>query len=221
MFLTWRDSLDGVALKSFKMVVTEHTTVQDLVAHFEKKGLINYTEFLHLSAILSSLSVADTALANVYRVEMLYHEPVAVKCVKHTTPYKRLKRAARELSCWTSYKHEHILPLFGFAIVGEDLAMVSPWMQNGCITEYVTRHPSCDRLSLCTQLTRAIAYLHECGVVHGDIKGPNVLISDEGKVQVTDFGVSIVDHQEIEFSATSVGGGTQRWQASMRPNKYE
>ncbi|CAE6454493.1 unnamed protein product [Rhizoctonia solani] len=220
MFLTARDFSDGIAFKSPRLMVREHTTVQDLVAHFEKQGLINYTEFLHPSVILSSVSVADTALANVYRVEMLYHEPVAVKRVKHTTPYKRLKRAARELSCWTSHKHEHILPLFGFAVVGVDLAMVSPWMRNGCITEYVTGHPSCDRLSLCTQLTRAIAYLHEHDVVHGDIKGPNVLISDEGNVQVTDFGVSIAEHQDIEFSVTSVGGGTQRWQASMSYNNY-
>jgi serine/threonine protein kinase len=42
---------------------------------------------------------------------------------------------------------------------------------------------------------------------------PNVLISDEGDVQVTDFGVSIMDHREIEFSVTSTGAGTQRWQA--------
>ncbi|KAG8685858.1 hypothetical protein FRC11_009930, partial [Ceratobasidium sp. 423] len=188
-------------------------TVQDLVEHFEKRGLMNYTEFLHPSVITTSVSVADTALANVYRVDTLYHVPVAVKCVKHTTPYKRLKRAARELSCWTSYQHEHILPLYGFAVIGEDIAMVSPWMRNGCVTEYVTRQPSCNHLSLCTQLAEAIAYLHEHDVVHGDIKGPNVLISDYGKVQVTDFGVSIADHQEIEFSATSVGGGTQRWQA--------
>ncbi|CAE6352779.1 unnamed protein product [Rhizoctonia solani] len=138
---------------------------------------------------------------------------MAIKCVKHTTPHKRLKRAARELNCWSSHKHKNILPLFGFAVVEGNLAMVSPWMKNGCITEYVTRSPDCDRLKLCAQLAGAIAYLHEQNVIHGDIKGPNVLISDEGDVQVTDFGVSIMDHREIEFSVTSTGAGTQRWQA--------
>ncbi|KAJ1304031.1 hypothetical protein OPQ81_008439 [Rhizoctonia solani] len=58
--------------------------------------------------------------------------------------------------------------------------------------------------------------LHTCThKVHGDIKGPNVLISDAGTVQVTEFGVSIVDHREIEFSVTSGGRGTHRWQASI------
>ncbi|CAE6508013.1 unnamed protein product [Rhizoctonia solani] len=212
-------SPDGVAPKPLRLVVREDTTVQDLVAHFEKQGLINYTGFLDPSVIVSSILAADTALANVYRVEMYYHVPVAVKCVKHITPYKRLKRAARELDCWLSHQHDNVLPLFGFAVIGEDLAMISPWMNNGCVTDYVASHPTCDRHGLCTQLAQAIAYLHEYNVVHGDIKGPNVLISDRGTVQVTDFGVSIVDHQEIEFSITASGRGTQRWQESGLPYK--
>ncbi|CAE6496322.1 unnamed protein product [Rhizoctonia solani] len=209
-------SSNGVQFKSPRLVVREDTSIQNLVSYFEQRGLMNYTEILHPASIVTAASVADTALANVYRVELLHHKPIAVKCAKHNTPYKKLKRAARELSCWPSYSHENILPLIGFAVLGGDLAMISPWMNNGCITDYISRNPNCNRLRLCTQLARAIAYLHEQNMVHGDIKGPNVLVSDEGDVQVTDFGVSITDHQEIEFSTTSAGGGTQRWQASSR-----
>ncbi|KDN33572.1 hypothetical protein RSAG8_13335, partial [Rhizoctonia solani AG-8 WAC10335] len=205
--------VDGVALIPPRLVVREDTSVQDLVSHFEQRGLANYTETIYSGSMVTIVSVADTALANVYRVELPDYRPIAVKCVKHNTPYKRLKRAARELDCWSSYKHENILPVFGFAMVGADLAMVSPWMSNGCITDYVAKYLTCDRLILCVQLAKAIAYLHENNVVHGDIKGPNVLVSDTGAIQITDFGVSIMDHQEIEFSATSSGRGTQRWQA--------
>ncbi|KAH7325192.1 kinase-like domain-containing protein [Rhizoctonia solani] len=204
---------NGVQFKSPRLVVREETSIHDLVLHFEQRGLMNYTEILHPASIVTAALVADTALANVYRVELLHHKPIAVKSVKHNTPYKRLKRAARELSCWSSYSHENILPLIGFAVLGGDLAMISPWMSGGCITDFIATNPNCNRLGLCTQLARAIAYLHEENMVHGDIKGPNVLVSDEGIVQVTDFGVSITDHQEIEFSTTSAGGGTQRWQA--------
>ncbi|EUC55843.1 tyrosine kinase domain protein [Rhizoctonia solani AG-3 Rhs1AP] len=207
----------------------------DLVSHFEQRGLTNYTELFHPNNIITVASIADTALANVYRAELLHHEPVAIKCVKHQTPYKKLKeqRAARELSCWSSYTHDNILSLLGFAVVGEEIAMVSPWMINGCVTDYVTHNPDCNRLELCSQLARAIAYIHAHDVVHGDIKSvcsyglghtgaitslptlqPNVLVSDSGIVKVTDFGVSIMDHQEIEFSVTSSGRGTERWQAS-------
>ncbi|KAH7333808.1 kinase-like domain-containing protein [Rhizoctonia solani] len=90
--------------------------------------------------------------------------------------------------------------------------MISQWMNNGCVTEYVVKNPGCDRLKLCVQLACAIAFLHTHNVVHGDIKGRNVLVSDTGTIMVTDFGVSMMDHQEIEFTATKSRGGTLRWQ---------
>ncbi|KAH7333806.1 kinase-like domain-containing protein [Rhizoctonia solani] len=198
---------------SLRLVVTKDTRIQDLVAYFEKRGLTDFTSVLLSNNITSTMPFADTALANVYKTSLPNQQYIAVKCVKHVTPYKKLKRAARELSCWLSHKHENILPVLGFAVVRGDLAMVSPWMSNGCVTDYVTTNPGCDRVVLCSQLARAIAYLHEHNVVHGDIKGANVLVSDSGTVKITDFGVSIMDHKEVEFSATSTSRGTQRWQA--------
>ncbi|ELU39093.1 protein tyrosine kinase domain-containing protein [Rhizoctonia solani AG-1 IA] len=175
-------------------------TVLDLVGYFEKYDLVNYTDLLHQHHIETAMPFADGALANIYKVKVSRTRYLAVKCVKHETPYKKLKRAARELSCWSSYKHKNILPILGFAIVKGDLAMVSRWMKNGYVTEYVVNNPNCDRSGL------ASANLTEP-------TWPNVLISDNGVVQITDFGVSVMDHQEIKFSSTSSRGGTQRWLA--------
>ncbi|CAE6460782.1 unnamed protein product [Rhizoctonia solani] len=203
--------VDAVALR---LVMTEDTRIHDLVAYFKKRDLTDYTDSLTSTNIMTATPFADTALANVYKIVLSNQQCIAVKCVKHITPHKKLKRAARELSCWLSHKHENILPVLGFAVVKGDLAMISPWMSNGCVTEYVAVNSSCNRVVLCTQLARAIAYLHDHNVVHGDIKGPNVLISESGTVKITDFGVSIMEHKEVEFSATSSSRGTQRWQAS-------
>ncbi|CAE7195553.1 unnamed protein product, partial [Rhizoctonia solani] len=173
---------------ALRLVVTENTCIQDLVSYFEKRNLTNYTDVLMSTSIVTSMPFADTALANVYKINLPNQQCIAVKCVKHVTPHKKLKkkRAARELSCWLSHKHENILPVLGFAVVRGDLAMVSPWMANGCVTEYVVANPGCNRVKLCTQLARAITYLHEHDVVHGDIKGPNVLVSELGAVKITD-----------------------------------
>ncbi|CAE6447284.1 unnamed protein product [Rhizoctonia solani] len=212
--LTPCDLAEGVAFKPFSLVIKEDTTVSDLVEYYERRGLMNYTDLLEQVRIDTTTPFADGALANVYKVRISNSKYVAVKCVKHESPYKKLKRAARELSCWSSYKHKNILPILGFAVVKGHLAMVSPWMKNGYVTEYVANNRGCDRSGLCIQLARAITYLHEHDIVHGDIKGPNVLISDTGIIKVTDFGVSIMDHQEIKFSSTSSRSGTQRWLAS-------
>ncbi|CAE6356088.1 unnamed protein product [Rhizoctonia solani] len=172
-----------------RLVITEDTRIQDLVSYFKKRDLTDYTDSLTSTNIMVATPFADTALANVYKIVLPNQQNIAVKCVKHVTLHKKLKRAARELSCWLSHKHENILPVLGFAVVKDDLAMVSPWMSNGCVTEYVVVNPSCDRVALCIQLARAIAYLHDHNVVHGDIKGPNVLISESGTVKITDFAL--------------------------------
>ncbi|CUA69587.1 hypothetical protein RSOLAG22IIIB_08594 [Rhizoctonia solani] len=91
--------------------------------------------------------------------------------------------------------------------------MISPWMKNGCITDFVNKHPDVNRLALCAQLISAVAYLHKNSVIHGDIKSSNVLICDKGEVKIMDFGVSIMDQNQIKFTVTSASHGTQRWQA--------
>ena len=43
---------------------------------------------------------------------------------------------------------------------------------------------------LCAQVARALAYAHQRGVVHRDIKSRNVLVTGEGDAKLTDFGIA-------------------------------
>ena len=49
-----------------------------------------------------------------------------------------------------------------------------------------------DKLCLWKQLLRGVAYLHSNGIAHRDIKLENLLMTDEGHLKITDFGVSEV-----------------------------
>lgn len=57
----------------------------------------------------------------------------------------------------------------------------------------------------------AIQYLHKKGVLHGDIKGDNILISAELCALLCDFGLS--RPSDLATSATRRGKGTLRWMA--------
>ena len=49
---------------------------------------------------------------------------------------------------WKSLQHPNVLSLLGGMITETQFAMVSEWMENGNINEFVKEHPDADRLGL-------------------------------------------------------------------------
>ena len=49
---------------------------------------------------------------------------------------------------WSALRHPNVLPLLGATITGDQFAMVSEWMVNGNINEFIKAHPDADRLEL-------------------------------------------------------------------------
>ncbi|KAJ7865759.1 kinase-like domain-containing protein [Mycena olivaceomarginata] len=110
-------------------------------------------------------------------------------------------------------------PLFGvYYLEGpiRRLCLVSPWMENGNISDYLERNPTgINRLTLLLDVVTGLEHLHGQRVVHGDLKAINVLVSRSGRAVLTDFGLStvVMDSNIPGFSTTLESGGTLRWQA--------
>ncbi|KAF8597273.1 kinase-like protein, partial [Ceratobasidium sp. AG-I] len=120
----------------------------------------------------------------------------------------------RELHTWSKLRHTNILDILGLAVFRNDkLAMISPWMRNGNVMQYIARHPGLDKYSMVAQVAEAVVYLHVMNVVHGDLKGDNILVADNGTLKLTDFGLTMMHEQIVRFSTTDAGGGTYRWMA--------
>ncbi|KAF8593578.1 kinase-like protein [Ceratobasidium sp. AG-I] len=99
-------------------------------------------------------------------------------------------------------------------IFQDHLGMVSMWMENGNLRDYIQENPSVNRYQLCGQVAAGVSYLHAINMVHGDIKALNILVSEDGVAQLSDFDHSILSGSTLAFSATTnLGGGTLRWMA--------
>lgn len=60
-----------------------------------------------------------------------------------------MQRLAREVQIWSMVSHTNILPLMGYALEGDRYpALVTEWMENGTIAEYVRKNYYVDVLSL-------------------------------------------------------------------------
>ena len=65
------------------------------------------------------------------------------------------------------------------------------------------------------QLLDALAYSHVQGVVHRDIKPANLLVTAEGQIKVTDFGIA-----RVEASSVTQHGDMLGTPSYMSPEQY-
>ncbi|CUA74220.1 hypothetical protein RSOLAG22IIIB_11061 [Rhizoctonia solani] len=171
--------------------------ISEILIRLGRHGCRDITSQLNLSGFGSS-AVSTGGFGDVYQGTLQDGALVGIKCLRILVGMddedgkNQLKRAARELYVWSKCRHPNILDLLGVAKYDNRVAMVSPWMVNGNLTWYLTRYPSADRYNLCAQIADAIAFLRENAIVHGDIKGANILVSDDHIPKLTDFGNSAI-----------------------------
>ncbi|KDQ50029.1 hypothetical protein JAAARDRAFT_82042 [Jaapia argillacea MUCL 33604] len=106
-----------------------------------------------------------------------------------------LKLFRHEVKIWSRMNHPYILQFLGFTVLdGSFFCMISPWVHNGDCLRYLKLNPNADRVKLLSQTAQALHYLHSgksgWSYVHGDLKGDNVLVSEEGNALLADFGLT-------------------------------
>ncbi|KDQ21212.1 hypothetical protein BOTBODRAFT_195492 [Botryobasidium botryosum FD-172 SS1] len=138
--------------------------------------------------------------------------PVAMKCLRACAKHpnqsieERMDQLiGREVHAWKRLRHRHILPFIGICTLDSVAYMVSPWMTNGNARDYVQTHPNANCLLLLAQIAEGLEYLHnfEPPIIHGDLRGHNILISESGDACITDFGLSQVMGEVQEYSYSS------------------
>ncbi|KAH7923893.1 kinase-like protein [Leucogyrophana mollusca] len=132
-----------------------------------------------------------------------------------------MKAYSKEAVLWAQLSNPYVLPFCGVCCMNEPsprVCLVSPWMDNGNLVQYLQDNPKADRLQLMQDIALGLEYLHSFSlpVIHGDLKGLNVLITSSPRACIADFGLSIIaEDSNIHFTvtATSNAQGSTPWMA--------
>jgi len=132
---------------------------------------------------------------------------VALKVLRRNDP-TFLYRFKREFRALVDIRHPNLVELYELFAEGDGWCFTMELVQGVHFLQYVDYRQrangsvgsvACDVSRLraaALQLATGIAALHAAGIVHRDIKPSNVLVSDEGRVRVLDFGLA----RELERS---------------------
>jgi serine/threonine-protein kinase len=158
--------------------------------------------------------VARGGMAQVYRaVDRQLDRPVALKVLFPELSVDKtfVERFRREAQAAANLSHPNIVPVFDW---GEDDGAYFIVMEyiDGRSLSAVLRDPQ--RLDprqvamIGAGVASALGFAHRHGVVHRDVKPGNVLITPEGEVKVTDFGIARAVNTEESLTQTGAVMGT-------------
>lgn len=142
---------------------------------------------------------------------------VALKAFR-TYPSQDLKEAKKvlwkQVAVWKRLSHENVLQFHGVDMKNFQLALVYDWEDSGNIIQYLGLNPGDSRTRLLRETAEGLHYLHSYGVAHGDLKGANVLISQDGHARLSDYGLMPVQSNHAFMVAATPGAvGISRWLA--------
>ncbi|KAF9935217.1 hypothetical protein FBU30_006302 [Linnemannia zychae] len=141
--------------------------------------------------------VGRGAYGAVYKgVENATGQVVAIKVLNLDTEEEDVSDIQREIATLSQLKNcdsQNITRYHGSFLNGTKLWIVMDYAAGGSIRSLLQALTRIDEKCIAViarEVLQALSYLHKHGIIHRDIKAANILLTDEGRVQLCDFGVA-------------------------------
>ncbi|KAJ3566728.1 hypothetical protein NP233_g6821 [Leucocoprinus birnbaumii] len=110
------------------------------------------------------------------------------------------KNCIKEAILLRQLRHSNIMAFYGvhyFEEKGRQLCgFVFPWLRNGNIAEYIHHNKLVPREPLVYDIAAALNFLHNLGIIHGDLRGKNVFVTEYERACLTGFELSSITLDE-------------------------
>ncbi len=154
---------------------------------------------------------------------------VAIKTLKpnYVNQKKFVERFRREAQTAANLNHPNIVQIFDWGIE-EEPYFVMEYIEGNTLTSVISGNKTIglsDILYIGSQVANGLTEAHKRGLVHRDIKPGNIMITPDGKVKVTDFGIVSLQNEESDITKTGAVLGTASYispeQAQGKPVSFE
>ncbi len=150
----------------------------------------------------------------VYRAEdRILQRDVAIKVLR-IDPERNLspekiqeikRRFQREAQAAARLNHPNIVSVYQVGSSGDQPYMVMEYLRGRSLVEVMEEEtPLTEVLKTMIQVCAALHYAHSQGVIHRDVKPDNIVLGEDGRVKITDFGIARLDEPDGLQTRTGV-----------------
>ncbi|KAM3377100.1 receptor protein kinase TMK1 [Capsicum galapagoense] len=137
----------------------------------------------------------------VYKGELHDGTKIAVKRMESgVMSEKGLDEFKSEIAVLTKVRHRHLVALLGYCLDGNERLLVYEYMPQGTVSRYLFNWKEeglkplewTRRLTIALDVARGVEYLHglaQQSFIHRDLKPSNILLGDDMRAKVADFGL--------------------------------
>ena len=126
------------------------------------------------------------------------------------------ERFKREAQLMIDFREDHIVQVYDHFKEGASYYIVMEYVDGIALGDLIDKHrylPGDVAIMIFYEICKALKYAHDKGVIHRDIKPENILISKDGSVKLTDFGIATSKDCQDECLTRNMILGTPAYMA--------
>jgi eukaryotic-like serine/threonine-protein kinase len=136
--------------------------------------------------------IGSGAFGRVYRAwDTRLEREVALKLLRARSADARATWVIEEGKLLARVRHPNVVTIYGAEQIGGLVGLWMEYVKGRTLNQALQQGMSFSddqAATICAELARAVAAVHQAGLLHRDIKAHNVMLADDGRVVLMDFG---------------------------------